>query len=82
MMETVEQLLLRNLADVFGEADSSKRTKAIASIWAQDGQLLAFPVLVGHGLSLSPAGTQPSLYRLDRHQSFDDGTVEMVYIPL
>src|SRR5260370_28505020 len=39
-METVEQLLLRNLVEVFGQADSSKRAEAIASIWAQDGELI------------------------------------------
>ena len=39
-METVEKLLLRNLVEVFGEADSSKRVEAIASIWAPDGELI------------------------------------------
>jgi SnoaL-like domain len=39
-METVEQLLLRNLAEVFGQADSSKRAKAMESIWARDGELI------------------------------------------
>ncbi len=39
-METVEQLLLRNLVEVFGQADSSKRAAAIASIWAQDDELI------------------------------------------
>jgi SnoaL-like domain len=48
-METVENLLLRNLAEVFGEADSSKRANAIASIWAQDGELIdPQGLFVGH----------------------------------
>ena len=48
-METVEKLLLRNLAEVFGEADSSKRAEAIAWIWAQDGELIdPQGLFVGH----------------------------------
>jgi hypothetical protein len=34
------KLLRRDLVEVFGEADSSKRVEAIASIWVQDGELI------------------------------------------
>lgn len=37
MDHTVETLLMRNLLDIFGERDSSKRHSAIAEIWAEDG---------------------------------------------
>lgn len=37
MTLTIETLLTRNLFDVFGERDASKRRAAIAAIWAKDG---------------------------------------------
>jgi hypothetical protein len=37
MTDTTETLLTRNLFDVFGERDASKRRAAIAAIWADDG---------------------------------------------
>jgi hypothetical protein len=37
MDHTVDTLLMRNLLDVFGEPDSSKRRSAIAAIWAENG---------------------------------------------
>ena len=37
MEHTVENLLLGNLLDVFGERDAAKRQSAIAALWAADG---------------------------------------------
>jgi SnoaL-like domain len=37
MDHTVENLLLRNLLDIFGESDAAKRHSAIAALWAADG---------------------------------------------
>jgi hypothetical protein len=37
MDHTVENLLMRNLLDVFGERDAAKRQSVIAALWAADG---------------------------------------------
>ena|SRR6266849_5258051 len=37
MTNTIETPLTRNLFEVFGERDASKRAAAIAAIWAEDG---------------------------------------------
>ncbi len=48
-MDSVEQLLLKNLQEIFGEADSAQRAKAIAETWATDGELIdAQGRYVGH----------------------------------
>jgi hypothetical protein len=37
MPNTIENLLTRNLLEVFGESDAVKRRLAIAALWAEDG---------------------------------------------
>jgi SnoaL-like domain len=37
MYSTIEDLLARNLLEVFGEPDEGKRRSAIAALWAEDG---------------------------------------------
>jgi hypothetical protein len=37
MADTIENLLTRNLLEVFGERDAVKRGSVIAALWAQDG---------------------------------------------
>jgi SnoaL-like domain len=37
MTNTIENLLTRNLLEVFGEPDAGKRRGAIAALWAEDG---------------------------------------------
>jgi hypothetical protein len=37
MVNTVEDLVTRNLLEVFGESDAVKRRSAIAALWAEDG---------------------------------------------
>jgi SnoaL-like domain len=37
MANTIENLLMRNLFEVFGESDAVKRRSAIAALWAEDG---------------------------------------------
>ena len=37
MANTIENLLTRNLLEVFGERDAVKRRSVIAALWAQDG---------------------------------------------
>ena len=37
MDSTIEDLLARNLLEVFGEPDERKRRSAIAALWAEDG---------------------------------------------
>ncbi len=37
MTDSVETLLSRNLVEIFGETDASKRRMAIAAIWTDDG---------------------------------------------
>ena len=37
MANTIENLLTRNLLEVFGEQDAAKRRSAIAALWHEDG---------------------------------------------
>ena len=37
MANTIENLITRNLLEVFGERDAEKRRSAIAELWAYDG---------------------------------------------
>jgi hypothetical protein len=42
MHNTIEDLLARNLLEVFSEPDAGKRRSAIAALWAEDGVFRAF----------------------------------------
>ena len=37
MTSTIENLLTRNLLEIFGERDAAKRRSAIAALWAENG---------------------------------------------
>ena len=41
MTLSITDLMLRNLADVFGEGDPARRRAAIAELWAEDGAFYA-----------------------------------------
>jgi|SRR5580704_1362108 hypothetical protein len=66
MDRTLETLLMRNLLDIFGERDSSKRLSAIAEIWAEDG-VFADP----HGRYVGHAAISGAVSKLhERFPSF------------
>lgn len=44
-------------------------------------ELYLLPVLLGDGIPLFPSKAAPQTLQLDRHRSFSDGTVELVYSP-
>jgi SnoaL-like domain len=51
MTNTIENLLTRNLLEVFGERDTAKRCSAIAALWAEDGVFVdPFGHFVGHAM--------------------------------
>ncbi|SHG61556.1 SnoaL-like domain-containing protein [Kaistia soli DSM 19436] len=41
--ERIEELLTRNLKEIFGEADEKRRRAAIEELWAEDGVLYVPP---------------------------------------
>ena len=41
MNPSITDLMVRNLADVFGEGDPVRRRRAIAELWAEDGAFFA-----------------------------------------
>ena len=45
MTLSVTDLMIRNLADVFGEGDPVRRRAAIAELWAEDGAFYAPDVI-------------------------------------
>jgi hypothetical protein len=48
---TIENLLTRNLLEVFGERDAVKRRAAIAALWAEDGVFVdPFGRFVGYAM--------------------------------
>jgi SnoaL-like domain len=58
MANTIENLLTRNLLEVFGERDAVKRRSVIAALWAEDGVFAdPFGRYVGHA-ALNDAVTQ------------------------
>ena len=90
MANTIENLLTRNLLEVFGERDTVKRRSAIAALWAEDG-VFADPYgrYVGHtalndavsqlharfpGFVFTPIGAPQSFYDVGR-QAWGHGPV-------
>jgi hypothetical protein len=65
MDQTVETLLMRNLLDVFGERDATKRQSAIAALWTADG-VFADP----HGRYVGYAAINNAVSQL--HKKFPD----------
>ena len=82
MANTIEDLLTRNLLEVFGEPHAVKRSSAIAALWAEDG-VFADPYgrYVGHtalndavsqlharfpGFVFTPIGAPQSFYDVGR----------------
>ena len=91
MAKTIENLLTRNLLEVFGERDTVKRRSAIAALWAEDG-VFADPYgrYVGHtalndavsqlharfpGFVFTPIGAPQSFYDVGR-QAWGHGPVD------
>lgn len=56
--ERIRELLLRNLGEIFGEGDATRRRDAIEQLWAEDGVLYA-PTgpITGHAAIAEFAGT-------------------------
>lgn len=55
--DRVRELLDRNLQEVFGEGDDTRRRAAIAELWAEDGVLYVPPgIITGHAAIDSFAG--------------------------
>jgi hypothetical protein len=58
MNETIENLLTRNLLEVFGEPDAMKRRSSIGELWAEDG------VFVHHGRHVGYAALNDTVTEL------------------
>jgi hypothetical protein len=55
--ERIRELLLRNLEEVFGEGDATRRSAAIKALWAEDGVLYApMGPITGHAAIAEFAG--------------------------
>ena len=59
MANTIENLLIRNLLEVFGEQHAAKRRSAIAALWDEDG-VFADP----HGLYVGHAALNDAVSQL------------------
>jgi ketosteroid isomerase-like protein len=82
MANVIENLLTRNLLEVFGEPDAGKRRVAIAALWAEDGVFTdPHGRYVGHaalndavsqlharfpGFGFTPIGTPQAFYDVGR----------------
>ena len=72
----IHELLQRNLQEVFGEGDETRRRAAIAELYMEDCVLYAPPgVFVGHAERL-PAGALQG----DRHGAPPGGGLRVVFV--
>ncbi len=75
--ERIRELLLRNLAEVFGEGDAARRRAAIEELWAEGGVLYA-PTgpIAGHAAIADFAGT---LRAMHPDFAYAPGTPQMLH---
>ncbi len=75
--DRIRQLLLRNLQEVFGEGDATRRRAAIEELWAEDGVLYA-PTgpITGHAAIADFAGT---LRAMHPDFAYAPGTPQMLH---